>query len=98
MEIVVLVLGIVGFVMSWVIVGIAPAVLAILLGAGRLLIKKKPLRKLGKTEIVIGIVFAALAVIIGLYVYFAGVMDIDFVRLVRTWIRDVTDSIKSVFS
>ncbi len=98
MEIVVLVLGIVGFVMSWVIVGIAPAALAIILGAGRLLIKKKPLRKLGKTEIVIGIVFSVLAIIVGLYVYFAGVMDIDFVRLVRTWIQDVTDSIKGVFA
>ncbi|MBO4265768.1 MAG: hypothetical protein J5910_01100 [Lachnospiraceae bacterium] len=83
MEIVVLVLGLVGFVMSFVIVGGVPAVLAILLGVLRLLMKKKRLTKLGKTEIIIGIVFAALAIIISLYVYFAGVMDIDFVKIVR---------------
>lgn len=41
MEIVVLVLGLVGFVMSFVIVGAAPAALALLLGVLRLLIKKK---------------------------------------------------------
>ena len=41
MEIIVLVLGIVGFVMSWVIVGAVPAALAIILGFGRLAIKKK---------------------------------------------------------
>lgn len=83
MEIVVLVLGLVGFVMSFVIVGAVPAVLAILLGALRLLMKKKRLTKLGKTEIIIGIVFGALAILISLYVYFAGVMDIDFVKIVR---------------
>ena len=83
MEIVVLVLGIVGFVMSPVIVGGAPAALAILLGLLRLLMKKKPLRKLGKTEIIIGIVFAALAILISVYVYTAGVMNIDFVKIVR---------------
>ena len=89
MEIIVLVLGIVGFVMSWVIVGAVPAALAILLGFGRLAIKKKPLRKLGKTEIIIGIVFACLAVTVSIYVYVAGVMDIDVVKLVREWIRDI---------
>lgn len=90
MEIVVLVLGIVGFVMSWVIVGAVPAVLAILFGAGRLLFKKKPLKKLGKIEIIIGMIFAALAVIVSVYVYFAGIMDIDFVNLVREKIREIT--------
>ncbi|MBO4904606.1 MAG: hypothetical protein J5367_05225 [Lachnospiraceae bacterium] len=83
MEIVVLVLGLVGFVMSFVIVGFVPAALAIVLGVLRLLMKKKRLAKLGKTEIIIGIVFAALAILISLYVYFAGVMDIDFVKIVR---------------
>ena len=78
MEIVVLVLGLVGFVMSFVIVGAAPAALALLLGVLRLLIKKKRLTKLGKTEIIIGIVFS-----VSLYVYFAGVMDIDFVKIIR---------------
>ena len=83
MEIVVLVLGLVGFVMSFVIVGAVPAALAIVLGALRLMIKKKRLTKLGKTEIIIGIVFAVLAIIVSLYVYFAGVMDIDFVKIIR---------------
>lgn len=89
MEIIVLVLGIVGFVMSWVIVGAAPAALAILLGFSRLAFKKKPLRKLGKVEIIIGIVFAFLAIGVSIYVYVAGIMDIDFVKLVREWIRDI---------
>ena len=83
MEIVVLVLGLVGFVMSFVIVGAAPAALALLLGVLRLLIKKKRLTKLGKTEIIIGIVFSVIAIIVSLYVYFAGVMDIDFVKIIR---------------
>ena len=83
MEIVVLVLGLVGFVMSFVLVGAVPAALAIVLGALRLMIKKKRLTKLGKTEIIIGIVFAVLAIIVSLYVYFAGVMDIDFVKIIR---------------
>ena len=93
MEIVVLVLGIVGFVMSWVIVGMVPAVLAVLLGAFRLLLKKKRLTKLGKTEIIIGMVFALLAVIIALYVYFAGVMDVDFVNIVRQEIDDIRNAL-----
>lgn len=83
MEIVVLVLGLVGFVMSFVIVGAAPAALALLLGVLRLLIKKKRLTKLGKAEIIIGIVFSVIAIIVSLYVYFAGVMDIDFVKIIR---------------
>ena len=83
MEIVVLVLGLVGFVMSFVIVGAAPAALALLLGVLRLLINKKRLTKLGKTEIIIGIVFSVIAIIVSLYVYFAGVMDIDFVKIIR---------------
>ena len=90
MEIVVLVLGIVGFVMSPVIIGAVPAALAILLGLGRLAFKKKRLKKLGKTEIIIGIVFACLAVIISLYVYYAGVMEIDFVKIIRQQIDDIT--------
>ena len=90
MEIVVLVLGIVGFVMSPVIVGAVPAALAILFGSGRLLVKKKRLRKLGKAEIIIGMIFAFLAVIISLYVYYAGVMEIDFVKIVRQEIQKIT--------
>ncbi len=89
MEIIVLVLGTVGFVMSWVIVGAAPAALAIILGLIRLAIKKKPLRKLGKVEIIIGIIFAVLAIGVSVYVYVAGVMDIDFVKLVREWIQGI---------
>ena len=88
MEIIVLVLGIVGFIMSFVIVGIAPATLAILLGVVRLMMKKKPQRKLARIETIIGIVFAVIAVIVGAYVYFAGVMDIDFVKIVRQDIQD----------
>lgn len=88
MEIVVLVLGLVGFVMSWVIVGAAPAILAILLGLLRLAVaKKKPLRKLGRGEIFIGIFFAILAIGVSVYVYVYGVMDVDFVKLVREWIN-----------
>ncbi len=93
MEIVVLVLGIVGFVMSWVIVGMVPAILAIVLGALRLLIKKKRLTKLGKSEIIIGMVFAALAIIISLYVYYAGVMEVDFVKIVRQEIDDIRNAL-----
>jgi hypothetical protein len=93
MEIVVLVLGIVGFVMSWVIVGMVPAILAIVLGALRLLIKKKRLTKLGKSEIIIGMVFAALAIIISLYVYYAGVMEGDFVKIVRQEIDDIRNAL-----
>ena len=66
-----------------VIVGAAPAALGIILGVLRLLIKKKPLRKLGKTEIIIGIVLAVVAILISVYVYTAGVMNIDFVKIVR---------------
>lgn len=90
MEIIVLVLGIVGFVMSWVIVGAVPAALAVVFGILRLLVKKKPLRKLGKVEVIIGIVFGALAILVSVYVYFAGIMDIDFVNLVREWIQGIT--------
>ena len=97
MEIVVLVLGIVGFVMSWVIVGIVPAALAIILGSLRLLMKKKPLRKLGKTEIVIGIIFGILAIAVGLYVYFAGVMEINFVKILREYIKDIGDWFSNIF-
>ncbi len=86
MEIIVLVLGIVGFVMSFVLVGAFPAVLAILLGSVRLMMKKKRLSGLGKTEIIIGIVFAVLAIGVAVYIYVAGVMDIDFVNIVRQWI------------
>ena len=88
MEIIVLVLGIVGFIMSFVIVGIAPAILAILLGLVRLMMKKKPQHKLARIETIIGIVFAVIALIVGAYVYFAGVMDIDFVKIVRQDIQD----------
>ena len=88
MEIVVLVLGLVGFVMSFVIVGAVPAALAIILGSLRLLMKKKRLKKLGKTEIIIGIVFAVLAIAVSVYVYTAGVMDIDFVNLIRVEIEE----------
>ncbi len=88
MEIVVLVLGIVGFVMSWVLVGAVPAVLAVLFGTIRLLMKKKPLTKLGKTEIIIGLVFAYIAIAVSIYVYVAGIMDIDFVEIVRMEINE----------
>lgn len=94
MEIVVLVLGIVGAVMSPVIIGAVPAALAIVCGVLRLLMKKKPLRKLGKIEIIIGIVFAALALVISMYVYAAGVMNIDFVKLVRESIDNFTGFFK----
>ena len=94
MEIVVLVLGIVGFVMSFVLVGAVPAALAIVLGVLRLLFKKKRLAKLGRIEIIIGIVFAALAILVSVYVYVAGVMDIDFVNIMREYI----DSFLSRFS
>ena len=99
MEIVVLVLGIVGFIMSFVIVGAIPAALAIILGVGRLLvkIKKKPLRKMARVEIIIGLVFAALAVIVSLYVYFAGVMNIDFVKIVRQDIKDIGEWFSNIF-
>ncbi len=97
MEIIVLVLGLVGFVMSFVIVGAVPAVLAIVLGIIRLLMKKKRLTKLGKTEIIIGIVFGCLSVIIALYVYFAGVMDIDFVKLIRQEIDELLSKFSSIF-
>ncbi len=94
MEIVVLVLGIVGFVMSWVIVGMVPAFLAVVFGALRLMIKKKPLTKLGKAEIIIGMVFALLACLVALYVYYAGVMDVDFVKIVRQEIQDIAGFFK----
>ena len=94
MEIVVLVLGAVGLVMSPVIVGAAPAALGIILGVLRLLIKKKPLRKLGKTEIIIGIVLAVVAILISVYVYTAGVMNIDFVKIVRQNIESFTSFFK----
>ena len=97
MEIIVLVLGTVGFVMSWVIVGAVPAAVALLLGAIRLMIKKKPLRKLGKFETVLGMVFAALGVLIGVYVYYAGIMDIDFVRIVRDDINDLISAVTAFF-
>ena len=97
MEIVVLVLGLVGFIMSFVIVGIAPATLALLLGTGWLLVKKKPLRKLGRIETIIGIVFAALAIFVALYVYFAGVMEINFVKIVRQDIQDCVSWFKHLF-
>ncbi|MBR6159602.1 MAG: hypothetical protein IKQ40_04810 [Lachnospiraceae bacterium] len=93
MEIVVLVLGIVGFVMSWVIVGAVPAALAVILGSLRLLMKKKRLSKLGRVEIVIGIVFAVLAIIVSVYVYAAGIMDIDFVKVVREFIDGLMDKL-----
>ena len=98
MEIVVLVLGIVGFVMSPVIVGAVPAALAIILGSFRLMLKKKkPLKKLGKAEIMIGIIFGIIAVIVSLYVYYAGVMEIDFVKIVRGYIQDFTGFFKRIF-
>jgi len=94
MEIVVIVLGIVGFVMSFVLVGAVPAALAIILGALRLAYRKKRLTKLGRIEIKIGIVFAVLAIAVSVYVYVAGVMDIDFVNI----IRESIDSFLSRFS
>ncbi len=93
MEIVVLVLGIVGFVMSWVLIGAVPAVLAVLLGTIRLLMKKKRLTKLGKTEIIIGLVFAYLAIGVSIYVYVAGIMDIDFVQIIRMEINVLLDKL-----
>ncbi len=93
MEIVVLVLGIVGFVMSWVLIGAVPAVLAVLLGTIRLLMKKKRLTKLGKTEIMIGLVFAYLAIGVSIYVYVAGIMDIDFVQIIRMEINELLDKL-----
>ena len=93
MEIVVLVLGIVGFVMSWVIVGAIPAGLAVILGSLRLLMKKKRLSKLGRVEIIIGIVFAVLAIGVSVYVYAAGIMDIDFVKIVREFIDGLKDKL-----
>ncbi len=93
MEIVVLVLGIVGFVMSWVLIGAVPAVLAVLLGTIRLLMKKKRLTKLGKTEIIIGLVFAYLAIGVSIYVYVAGIMDIDFVQIIRMEINELLDKL-----
>ena len=88
MEIVVLVLGIVGFVMSWVLIGAVPATLAVLLGTIRILMKKKRLTKLGKAEIMIGIIFGFLAIGVSIYVYVAGVMDIDFVNIIRVEIEE----------
>ena len=88
MEIVVLVLGIVGFVMSWVLIGAVPATLAVLLGTIRILMKKKRLTKLGKAEIMIGIIFGFLAIGVSIYVYVAGVMDIDFVNIIRIEIEE----------
>ena len=88
MEIIVLVLGIVGFVMSVVLIGAVPATLAILLGTIRILMKKKRLTKLGKAEIMIGIIFGFLAVGVSIYVYVAGVMDIDFVNIIRIEIEE----------
>ncbi|MCR5673372.1 MAG: hypothetical protein K6F87_06620 [Lachnospiraceae bacterium] len=97
MEIIVVVLGTVGFVMSWVIIGAVPAALAVILGALRLMVKKKPLRKLQKAEIVMGMIFGLLAIGISAYVYYAGVMDIDFVRIIRQEIDDITSGIKGFF-
>ena len=94
MEIIVLVLGIVSFIMSFVIVGIIPAALAIILGIGRLLVKKRPQTKLARTETVIGVVFAIIAIVVAAYVYFAGVMDIDFVKIVREDIQDFLNIFK----
>lgn len=93
MEIIVLVLGIVGFVMSWVLIGAVPALLAVLLGTIRLLMKKKRLTKLGKTEIMIGLVFAYLAIGVSIYVYVAGIMDIDFVQIIRMEINELLDKL-----
>lgn len=93
MEIVVLVLGIVGFVMSWVIVGCVPGALAILLGIARLLMKKKRLTKLGRVEIIIGIVFGVLAIGVSAYVYTAGIMDVDFVKIVRDFIDGLKEKL-----
>ena len=39
--------------------------------------------KLGRIEIIIGIVLAVVAILISVYVYTAGVMNIDFVKIVR---------------
>ncbi len=78
MEIAVLVFGIVGFIMSPLIVGAAPAAFGILLGIFRLLNRKKHLKALGKIEITAGIVFGVLAILVSAYVYTAGVMNIDY--------------------
>lgn len=88
MEIVVLVLGIVGFVMSWVIVGAVPALLAIIFGGVRFLVKKR-LSKLGKVEMIIGMVAGILAILVSVYVYLAGIMDVDFVKVVREFIDGI---------
>ena len=95
MEIVVLVLGIVGFIMSWVIVGAIPAALAIVLGPIRLMIKKKPLRKLGRFEITLGIVFAIPALIISIYFYFMHFKGIDFIEVIKMQIDVIVTFFKT---
>ena len=52
------------------------------------MIEKKRLTKLGKAEIMIGIIFGFLAVGVSIYVYVAGVMDIDFVNIIRIEIEE----------
>jgi len=74
-------------------IGAVPAVLAVLLGTIRLLMKKKRLTKLGKTEIIIGLVFAYLAIGVSIYVYVAGIMDIDFVQIIRMEINVLLDKL-----
>ena len=63
--------------------------IAVLFGAIRLMVKKKPLRKLGKFEIILGMIFGTLAVGIGIYVYYYQVMDVDFVNIVREYIDEL---------
>lgn len=88
MHIAVLVLGIIGFIMSFVLVGIVPATIAVILGLVLMLSKKRRLHKLPKVEVIVGMVFAILAILIGVFVYISSTKGLD---IYSKWYREVVD-------
>lgn len=69
MQIAVLIIGLIGFIMSFAVVGIVPSGLGLLLGIGTFAVKKKKLKTLGKIEIIAGIIFSILGILISVVLY-----------------------------
>lgn len=91
MEIAVLVLGLVGFIMSWVVIGAVLCIIALLLGFICLKVKKHKLRVLGKIECIAGIFFSVLGILVAAVLIYGAVTGNSIIKVTNDVINRIEE-------
>lgn len=91
MQIAVLIIGLIGFILSFAVVGIFPSAAGLLLGLGTYAAKKKKMKLLGRIETVAGIIFSILGILISVILYLGATKGMG---IFGVWLDMIVDRLQ----